>query len=204
MSVKNVKNKQIIYGLTGGIASGKTTAINFFLSKDVLVFDSDKYVKYLWETNKNLKDEVKKRYNININTKEGKNKLAKIIFEDDFERFYINNLIHPLVFNGIKEFKEKNKNEPFLIIDMPLLFEVGFDREVDKTILIYTKRKNQIKRLMKRDSLTKKEAIKRIKAQIRLKDKVRLSNYVIKNNKDLKSFNVKLEEMYEVMVNESK
>ena len=120
------------------------------------------------------------------------------------ERAYVNSLVHPYVFEGIKKFIEDNENEKFVIIDVPLLFEVGFDVLTDKTILIYTHKRHQVKRIITRDNLTKKEALNRIESQINLKDKKTMATYVINNTGTLDNFKDKLEIMYGVMVNENK
>jgi len=204
MSATTVKNKPIIYGLTGGIASGKTTAVNFFKEKGVKVFESDRYVRYLWQNNEDLINKVNAKYNINIKTDEGRKSLANIIFNSELDKAYINSLVHPFVFEGVSKFVKENINAKYVIVDMPLLFEVGYDIKVDKTILIYTTSRNQLSRLMKRDNLSKEDAKKRINSQINLKDKRSLSTYVINNSKTIDKLYDKLNLMYEVMNDERK
>jgi len=204
MSATTVKNKPIIYGLTGGIASGKTTAVNFFKEKGVKVFESDRYVRYLWKNNEDLINKVNAKYNINIKTDEGRKSLANIIFNSELDKAYINSLVHPFVFEGVSKFVKENINAKYVIVDMPLLFEVGYDIKVDKTILIYTTSRNQLSRLMKRDNLSKEDAKKRINSQINLKDKRSLSTYVINNSKTIDKLYDKLNLMYEVMNDERK
>jgi dephospho-CoA kinase len=203
MSVKHAKNKPFIYGLTGGIGSGKTTATNFFIKKNIKVFDSDLFVKHIWESNLELKKTIKDKYNIDISTISGKKELSNIIFSSISEKAYINSLIHPLVLDGILEFINLNSNEKFLVIDMPLLFEINYEKNVSKTILIYTSKKNQIKRIMKRDNLTKEEALNRINNQMSLKDKKKLADYVIVNNSSMDKYLEKLELLYGGMNDES-
>ena len=204
MSATTVKNKPTIYGLTGGIASGKTTAVNFFKEKGVKVFESDSYVRYLWQNNEDLINQVNAKYNINIKTDEGRKSLANIIFNSELDKAYINSLVHPFVFEGVSKFVKENINAKYVIVDMPLLFEVGYDIKVDKTILIYTTSRNQLSRLMKRDNLSKEDAKKRINSQINLKDKRSLSTYVINNSKTIDKLYDKLNLMYEVMNDERK
>lgn len=203
MSVTNVKNRPYIYGLTGGIASGKSISATFFTDMGIKVFDSDKYVKTLWENNEQLIKKVKEEFNIDMLALDGKRKLANIIFNDDLKRAYLNSLIHPLVFNGIEEFIETNINEKFLIIDMPLLFESGYETKVDKTIVIYTTKSNQISRLMKRDNLTKSEAIKRIDSQLDLKAKKKMGHLIVNNVSTVEKLYDRLNLLYEVMKNEN-
>lgn len=198
-----VKNKPRIYGLTGGIASGKSTSSKFFKDKGVSVFDSDAFVKSLWSENLELIETVNKKYNLDMKTKEGRSGLAQIIFNNDLERVYINSLVHPLVFSQIEEWLETKKDEDFVIIDMPLLFETGYESRVDKTIVIYTTKKMQINRLMKRDNLSQDEAKKRIKAQIDLKSKAKMGNFVIRNTKSYDHFYNQLELLYGGLVDES-
>lgn len=201
--MKTVKNKPKIYGLTGGIASGKSVAAGVFESLNVKIFDSDFYVKKLWEENNELIKKVNEKYNIDITKRKGKDELSNIIFNNELDRFYINSLVHPLVFEGVEKFIKDNIKEPFIIIDMPLLFEVGYENKVDKTILIYTNKRNQINRLMKRDNISKKEALLKINSQIKLKDKRKMSHFVINNNKKIEDLKNKVKLLYEVLKNES-
>lgn len=203
MSVRTVKNKPFIYGLTGGIASGKSTASNFFVSKNVKVIDSDKIVKDLWENNNELKEIVFNKYQIKINTKEGKKALRNIIFNNEEELKYINSVIHPLVFIEVDKLIKKYQDELFIVIDMPLLFEVNYIK-VDKVILIYVNRETQIKRLVSRDNISKSEALNIINNQMSLEIKKELSDIVINNNGSLNDLNNNLLKLYEEIVNENK
>lgn len=204
--MKTVKDNKIILGLTGGIASGKSTAANFFKSKNILVFDSDLEVKRIWEENEKAITYVKDKYNIDIKTNIGKKALANLIFNDKKVIKDINNLIHPLVFESIDRFIKENSNEKVLIIDMPLLFETEYYKNVDLSVLIYVDLNTQIERLMKRDNLSRSDALTRINAQMSLEDKKALSNYIINNNKDdIKILEEKLEALLsEVLKDETR
>lgn len=204
--MKTVKDNKIILGLTGGIASGKSTAANFFKSKNILVFDSDLEVKRIWEENEKAITYVKDKYNIDIKTNIGKKALANLIFNDKKVIKDINDLIHPLVFESIDRFIKENSNEKVLIIDMPLLFETGYYKKVDLSVLIYVDLNTQIERLMKRDNLSRSDALTRINAQMSLEDKKALSNYIINNNKDdIKILEEKLEALLsEVLKDETR
>lgn len=204
--MKTVKDNKIILGLTGGIASGKSTAANFFKSRNILVFDSDLEVKRIWEENEKAITYVKDKYNIDIKTNIGKKALANLIFNDKKVIKDINDLIHPLVFESIDRFIKENSNEKVLIIDMPLLFETGYYKKVDLSVLIYVDLNTQIERLMKRDNLSKSDALTRINAQMSLEDKKALSNYIINNNKDdIKILEEKLEALLsEVLKDETR
>lgn len=178
MCASFVKNK--IYGLTGGIASGKSSALLFFEKNGFYVIDSDKIVKDLWLDLDVLK-KISKTFKLK-NDENLKKEVTNLIFVNYVLREKLNEIIHPLVFSEIEKLVDENIKKQQIIIDMPLLFEVGYENKVDEVILIYSSKRNQLKRLMKRNNLSKKDALNRINAQLPLKNKVYKSNYVIRNN----------------------
>lgn len=182
MFVTNAKSKVKIYGLTGGIATGKSTVANYLTSLGFLVFDSDLKVKELWETNKELKEHIKFNYHIDINQVNGKDELSKLIFSNKIVKKEIELLIHPFVLSAIKEWVSINSLEKVLFLDIPLLYEIGYEANVSKVIVVYTNKKEQIKRLMLRNSLSEIEAIKRIESQIDIESKKLKADYIIDNN----------------------
>lgn len=186
----NAKNKTKVYGLTGGIATGKSTVANYLTSKGFLVFNSDLKVSEIWETNKELKDYIKDNYNIDLANSMGKKELAKLIFSNKKVKKEVESLIHPFVLKAISKWVLSNKNEKILFLDIPLLYEIGYENNVNEVIVVYTNRNNQIKRLMLRDNLKIDEAQLRVDAQIDIEIKRLKANYVINNNDTL-------EELYE-------
>lgn len=182
MCVKSVKNKPVIYGLTGGIASGKSTVTNYLINNGFLVFDSDEAVKKIWNDNKELRDTIFNNYKIDINSVIGKKELADLIYNNLDIKNSIESLIHPLVFKMIDDFINENNMVDIIIIDMPLLFEVNYEDKLFKTILVYVSKEVHLNRLMERDNISKEEALLKINSQMDLDDKLGLSNYIIKNN----------------------
>lgn len=185
MSVQNVKNKPLIIGLTGGIASGKTTASLYFQSKNIQVIDSDEAVKKLWEENKEMVQKAEALFGFPIATKADKKKISQLIFSDKKYRLKLNEIIHPYVFNYIKDQVEKLSNERFIVVDMPLLFEVNYEKKCDVTCLVFVSEKIQIERLMKRDDISKEEAIKRIESQSSLVEKKMKADIIFDNEGNL-------------------
>ena len=202
--MSNVKNKPLIIGLTGGIASGKSTATAFLKQEGFLVFDSDLAVKEIWQHNKQAIDYVKNKYDIEINTNLGKQQLAKLLFTNPSIQKDINNLIHPIVFEMIENWINNNINHKILIIDMPLLIESKYYLKVDQIILIYCDKDTQIKRLINRNNLTEEEALKRINAQLSLEEKKMYANYIINNNKTITYLYDELKAVMEEIKNEVK
>lgn len=195
MSVQTVKTKQTIIGLTGGIGSGKTTAANHFKSLDIPVIDSDEIVKHLWSYDEEMKKEIEQTFGIVISTKDDKKMFAKKIFEDEEKREKLNDIIHPRVFQQIEILKKTHKQDKIIVIDMPLLIEVGYQQKVDKVMLIYVDEHTQLKRIMARDHLSKKDALSRIQAQMSLGDKKVYADYILDNKDSIEALYYKIDEI---------
>ena len=188
MSVQIVKHKPYLIGLTGGIASGKTTAANLFKEKGIPVIDSDSIVKMLWQNDLDMVKEIEMTFGYKM-TNEGKKKLAQTIFQDDEKRMMLNRIIHPKVFSIIEDEKKKMSDQEIIVIDMPLLIEVGYQREVDTVVLVYVDLKTQIDRLMNRDHLSEENAYLRINSQMSLEEKKGYADLVLDNTKDILHLN---------------
>ena len=182
MCAKIAKNKLI--GLTGSIATGKTTAANYLIKKGYKVIDSDQIVAQLLTTPEVIKD-LEKFHVIDDENKVDKQKMAKILFTNDKIRLEINQIIHPKVFKEIETQIKNIKTKQPIFIDMPLLIETGYYQKVDDVLLIYTTIKTQIERLMKRNHLTKAEAKRRIATQISINEKKKYATHIIDNNQGL-------------------
>ncbi len=172
----------LVIGLTGGIASGKTTSSNY-LKQHFKVIDCDKI-------SHNLILKPNEGYNALVNAfgaeiLDGdiisRKKLGDIVFNNPKKLEELNKILHPLIYQEV----EKQIDEEFVVIDCPLLFESNFIKLCNKTLLIYTDNHNQIDRLIERDNLTKEDALNRIQLQMSLDKKINLSDYVIFNNKDV-------------------
>lgn len=185
MSVQTVKHKPYLIGLTGGIASGKTTAANLFKEEGILVIDSDHIVKMLWQNDHEMINEIETAFGYPM-TEAGKKKLAQEIFQNDEKRMILNRIIHPKVFSSIEDEKRKLKDEPILVIDMPLLIEVGYQSEVDTVVLVYVDQQTQLNRLMARDHLSEADAYLRINSQMSLEEKKGYAQIVLDNTKEVK------------------
>jgi len=184
MSVQRVNTKPYLIGLTGGIASGKTTASRIFRECGLTVIDSDDIVKDLWKNDKKMVQIIESTFGYPMD-EIGKKRLAQAIFEDKVKRLALNSIVHPRVFNRIEIEKRKHKNEPILIIDMPLLIEVNYIPRVDQVILIYLDQETQKQRLMLRDHVSEEDAIKRMSSQMSLEDKKAYADVIIDNTKSI-------------------
>src|SRR5690554_2704818 len=136
MSLHHVKNKPYIIGLTDGIASGKSTASAYFKSKGIEVIDSDLIVKDLWKVNEEMIQKAESLFGFKINTIQDKKKVSQLIFTDKKLRIKLNDIVHPYVFHQIEQMIKTFHDQELIVIDMPLLFEVGYEKKCDITCLV--------------------------------------------------------------------
>ena len=186
----NPEQKQRRIGLTGGIASGKTTIGNYLSNlKKIEIINSDQIAKqFLLSETKSYKKIIKhfgnKIIDFSSPTKEIQTKLLKeIIFKNPTEKIWLENLIHPLVKKSIKN-KYVKMNTQCIILEIPLLFEAHFTDLCTEIWFIKCSKKIQLKRLMTRDKISETEALRIIDAQSNDIDKEKLSDVVINNNED--------------------
>ena len=164
-------------GLTGGIASGKSTADEFFEKQNIPIIDSDLIAHQIMEVGQ-------KGYHIlNDDQTINRHKLGGIVFNDKTKLKKLNEITHPLVHQKIKQQMERYRlnQEKLVVVDVPLLFESGFESLCDGVLVISISPKLQVKRLMKRNNFTKEEALVRINNQMPLSEKEKRATYVVAN-----------------------
>jgi dephospho-CoA kinase len=178
----------IILGLTGGIASGKSTVSNMLEQKGYTVIDADLAARKVVETGQPAYLAIVEEFGKGILHEESETidrvKLGNIVFRNEEMRKKLNGIVHPAVRGLMLSEKDQaaasGKNT--IIMDIPLLFESELTWMVDRTIVVYVDEETQLSRLMKRNQFTKQEASSRIASQFPLKDKVGLADAVINNN----------------------
>ena len=188
--ITNPKHKQRRIGITGGIATGKTTIAKYIANlRKIEILDADIIAKqFLFSETKSYKKIVKHFGNRIIDfsspTKEIQPKLLKeIIFKQPTEKIWLENIIHPLVKESMKNQYIKMNNK-CLILEIPLLFEANFTDLCTEIWFIKCSQKIQLKRLMTRDNISKEEALRIIDSQANNIDKEKLSNEVISTDSD--------------------
>ncbi len=181
-------------GLTGSIASGKSSVGKFLREVQSLpVIDADLYAKDALHTGSITTEKILNRYGKLIsNEAEGKpesinrSALGEIIFSNTNERLWVESVIHPIVIEKINSELDSKKDEPIIVLIIPLLFEVNLTNICSEIWVVNCTPIQQIERLIKRDKLSKKDAIARISSQWSLEVKVKLADKVIDNtNTDL-------------------
>jgi len=191
-----------VVGLTGGIATGKSTSEKILEELGAYVIDADKVVHALYEK-EDVLEEVKKHFPQAFeNGKLDKKKLANIVFKDDEKRKILESIIHPKVNqeieNWIKKVKEKDP-DALVIVSVPLMIETGSYKKYDTVILIYAPKELQIKRLLEK-GFTEEEALSRIKAQMDIEDKKKYATYIINNTGTVEDLRKQLEELYKKLM----
>lgn len=174
-------------GLTGGIASGKSTVTCMLKEMGIPVIDADEESRLAVQQGEPAYMQIIKTFGTEILLPNGeldRQKLGSIIFHSEEKRQLLNNIVHPEVRRRMIAKKETTvmSGGQIIVLDIPLLFESKLTYMVDKTLLIYVDKKIQLKRLMERNSLTVEEAEARIHSQMPLAEKINLADEVINNN----------------------
>ncbi|YCI75712.1 dephospho-CoA kinase [Bacillus sp. R1-10] len=179
-----------IIGITGGIASGKSTVSLYLQELGFTIVDADLASRAVVEPGEEAYHQVVKAFGEDILLTDGnidRVKLGSIIFNDQEKRLLLNGIVHPAVRNWMRVKTEAalSSGEETVFMDIPLLFESKLTFMVDKTLLIYVDEQVQLKRLMNRNGLSETEALARINSQMPLADKKALADAVIDNNGDI-------------------
>ena len=179
-------NETFKIGLTGGIASGKTTVCNLFKDLSVEIIDADVISHELSKKGGAAFEEIIEAFEDEIIGNDGeldRKKLRSIVFNDDSKKKMLEGIIHPKVLLSINE-KIKASQSDYLIISVPLMIETGMNAMMDRVLLIDCNVETQIERLSQRDQSSREEAIKIIESQASIETKRELSDDRIINNNE--------------------
>ena len=188
----------MIIGLTGGIASGKSTVSKYLAEKGFKVYDADKIAKDI-SGKKSVQEEIILTFGNEILDENGnvdRKKLKEIVFENKKKLKQLNAIIHPKVIDFYKELKEQNTDK-IIIFDVPLLFESGIDKFCDKILVVISDYEIQINRIVERDRIDRELAEKIIKSQLSNEERIKKADVVIENNSSLEDLFEKVERFCE-------
>lgn len=176
-----------ILGLTGGIASGKSTVSHYFKQKEIPVVDADKIAREVVAIGTPGLNAIVKAFGpdilLNDQTLDRK-KLGTIVFNDDKKRRLLDELLAEYIHQAIllEILNLKKQKQTLIVLDIPLLYEAKYDQLVDSIMVVWVDRQTQISRLRQRDKLTLKEAEKRIMSQWSLDKKAKKADFIIDNS----------------------
>ena len=175
-----------IIGITGGIASGKSTVTSFLRQKGFEVVDADALVHQLQKSGGRLYQILVEHFGEKILLENGElNRplLASLIFSNSEEQEWSKETQGQIIREELGSLRDKlAQTEDLFFMDIPLLFEQNYASWFDETWLVYVSRDTQLDRLMKRDYLTIEEAQARLDSQWPLEEKKRLASHILDNN----------------------
>jgi dephospho-CoA kinase len=174
-------------GLTGGIASGKSTVAKMLLELGIPVIDADQIAREAVEIGEEAYWQIVEKFGEEILQDDktiDRAKLGAIVFNDEEKRKVLNSIVHPAVRKKMLEQKEQyiKSGAKTVVLDIPLLFESKLTYLVDKVMVVFVDEHTQLERLMERNGFSKEEAEVRIRAQMPLREKITKADAVIDNN----------------------
>ena len=188
----------MLIGLTGGIGSGKSLAGDFFKSKNIDVIDADDlaqnalnregdgFIKFL---------DIFGETFLNENSEIDRKALRKYIFQNPEMKNKLEEIVHPIVQNGILNFIN-NSNSIYRIIIVPLIAETNSSSFYDRVLAIDCKKEIQIERASKRDNSNEEQILKIIQSQASSEDRNKIANDVVENNDTKDEFLMNLEDIH--------
>ena len=175
----------ILIGLTGGVATGKSTVAKMFKKCGAIVIDADELARDVVLPGTPAWREIVKVFGrdiLNPDRSINRQAIGAIVFRNKAKRRKLEQIIHPRVAREQRRrTRAAAKKDPHAVViyDVPLLFEAGIDKRVNKTIVVTADQETQIARLRTRNGFTRTEAIRRIKSQLPLAKKVARADYVL-------------------------
>jgi len=189
-----------VLGVTGGIATGKSTAVAHFRSLGLPIIDADIIAREVVEPNTEGLQAVKQAFGPQILTDDGhldRQTLGALIFNDPEKRRILNQTLSPFIRQEIlSQIEEKKQEVPLLIVDIPLLYEADYDQYMDQTAVVYVPEAIQKERLMARNQLTEQEAQQRIDSQLSIEKKKQRADIVFDNQGTIAQLNQQIDDWF--------
>lgn len=189
-------------GLTGGIASGKSSVAKLLTRKGAKSIDSDALVHQLLKQGTPTWKKVVHAFGEDILGKSKKidrKKLAKVVFNQPQKLRKLEKIVHPPVIAEIKKWLvgcQKNKNVSIAVVEVPLLFEKKLEKLFDVVVAVTSPRREQIARLLNKGFQTRKEIVSRIRSQLSQTEKAKRADFVIRNNQNKKDLKNKVDKLW--------
>lgn len=179
----------MIIGLTGGIATGKTTVSQYLKAQGYPVIDADVVAHQVVEPGSRGLQLIVKTFGQSVLSSNGeldRQRLAQLVFTFPKKMAQLNQILQPIIRERILELI-RSFNGPVVVLDVPLLYEQHYDELCDVVMVVSVQPQQQLRRLMKRNQLTEKAAAIRIASQMPLSEKEKLADVVIDNNGSIAS-----------------
>lgn len=187
-----------IVALSGGIASGKSTIAHLFAQLGVPIIDADIIARQVVEVGTPALEQITQHFSQEILLENGeldRSQLREIIFNNDHERLWLNNLLHPIIAQETqKQFAKQTK--PYVIWGVPLLIENNLHQLADRILMIDIPEALQLERLINRDRISESLAKKMIATQVCLTDRLAFADDIIVNDGDLESLKIQVDNLH--------
>ena len=190
-----------IIGLTGGIATGKSTVSELLTAYGFKVVDADVASRKAVKKGSKGLDQIREKFGqeaIDDNGEMNRKYVGELVFNNPEQRIELNKIVHPIVREIMEEEKNHYLNEGYnVIMDIPLLFENDLQDTVDEVWVVYTSESIQIERLMERNDLSQEDAKALVYSQISIDKKSRMADHVIDNLGDKLELKQNLQQLLE-------
>ncbi len=199
----------MIVGLTGHIATGKSTVARDLARRGAIVIDADQLAREVVRPGSPVLARVVDRFGAVVLSASGeldREALGNIVFRDRAALGDLNDIMHPAIGElASKRLRQAAQRQdiPLVVYDAPLLYEVGADRQVDKVLLVTCDPREQLQRLMARNGYDRTAAQRRIAAQSGLAEKIRKADYVIDNSGSEEELRLQLDRIWQDLVGAS-
>jgi dephospho-CoA kinase len=193
-------------GLTGGIASGKSTVSRIFAGFGAKVLDADDVAREVLLPGQPAWTRLRQAFGQEFFRPDGtvkRKQLRKLVFADAEKRNQLNAIVHPEVMKEISRRSESwssSDQAGVLLVDVPLLLEVGVANRFDKVVVVYVSESIQIQRLLQRDGISEEEAQQALKVQMALSQKVEQADYLIDNSGTLEETRIQVEKVWKELL----
>jgi dephospho-CoA kinase len=178
----------LVIGLTGGIATGKSTVSAMLKKAGAIIIDADRIARAEVRKGMPAHRDIVDHFGSGVLLPDGeinRNVLGNIIFNNHLEKQLLNSIVHPRVEKEVnRQLKQIEKTHPksIAILDIPLLFEAAMHADLSDVIVVYAPEHIQIKRLVQRDQISEADALARIRSQMPIEEKKKKATIVIDNS----------------------
>ncbi len=192
----------VIVGLTGGIASGKSTVATMFEEMGARIIDADVIAREVVEPGQPASEDIRRAFGDGVFCDDAtldRAALGEVVFGDPQARRTLEGITHPRIAQRMMERADECRKQGYgwVIYDAALIVENGIHRWLDSLIVVAADPQVQIERLMARDGLTREQAQRRLDAQMPLADKVAVADFVIDNGGPLAQTREQVEDLYQ-------
>ena len=193
-------------GLTGGIATGKSTVVRMLVKRGARVIDHDGLVHTLQEPGQPVWKRIVETFGRDIldaDERIDRKKLGALVFDNEQRRKVLEGIVHPAVLEEAQRQRDrigKEDEQAIVLSDIPLLLEVGMQECFDLILLVYAPPEVQIRRVMKRNKMTREEAEARLKAQMPIDEKLKFADLVIRNDGTMRELEKRADEVWQELL----